>query len=70
MTHNPNAPHKAIVFVRYEVHEMLPNGQCNPKIVGDRCSTLYSFTGLTYQEALDKAKTFIERLSNDESDKE
>lgn len=46
--HNANAPHRAVIFIQAEVHELRPNGECT----GMPVYTIKQFP--VYLDGLDK----------------
>lgn len=60
---NDSAPHKAIVIVRAEVHEILPDGQCSGRPsykVQD--FILGSIDGCNLEETVSRLEGFIKEL--------
>lgn len=60
---NPEAPHKAIVLIRYENNEVLPDGRIAGRS-STRESMLLDFDGVTHEEAQRQVNEFIQRIKD------
>ena len=60
---NPDAPHQALINVRWENYERLPDGRCSgrPTTSG---SKLFTFLGKNQAEVEEQVNNFMERLDN------
>ena len=70
---NSVAPHKAILYVNIEVHEVLPTGECSGNIVssnilkdkGLKKNIVLSVDGFDRFDCLKRLKEKLEEFNND-----
>jgi len=60
------SPHQAIVSVSIYIHEVLPNGQCNPVVVRKE-DRLLTFTGTSSDDVYMKVDQFLKGNKQNES---
>lgn len=62
LSSNPNAPHKAVIFIRAEVHPVLPTGECS----GDPAVRIQEFpvaiSGENRDDAVKKMNEFLAEI--------
>jgi hypothetical protein len=63
---NLEAPHQAVILVRCEIYERLPDGRCTGRPAG-YSSNIYTFFGKDFEDAKKQAETFLERLKNNDA---
>lgn len=65
---NAKAPHKAVILMRMEVHEVLDTGECSGKLVGPKTLEKYgmkpkqvvTISGQTQEQCLKKLKEVLD----------
>lgn len=60
---NPEAPHQAVVLVRYEVNERDETGRMLPKSM-KQASKVYTFVGKNFKDVDAQLTSFLERIEN------
>ena len=60
---NPEAPHQAVILVRYEINERDELGRMLPKTLKS-ASKVFTFLGKDFKEAEDQVNSFLERITN------
>lgn len=68
MPTNARAPHRAVILINIEVHEVLPTNECSGKLVdisdlkdiGLKPKSVVSISGFDRQDCLKKLKKWID----------
>ena len=68
MSEKPKPPCQAVILVRYEICERLPNGQVTGVPI-ERESKLFTFIGKDQEEVKAQVVKFMERIENVEEKK-
>ncbi len=59
---NPTAKHRAVIFLRAEVHELLNTGECTGNSVKNVDNMILAIDGNNKLEAIDKLEKIIKEL--------
>ena len=51
-------PHQAVVAISIYIHQVLPNGQCDPRVVKKE-DRLLTFTGISVDDVYTQVDTFL-----------
>lgn len=71
MTTNSRSPHRAVILLNIEIHEVLPTNECSGKLVdiselkdlGLKPKMVVSISGFDRQDCLKKLKKWIDDAS-------
>lgn len=61
---NPLAPHRAILWIRAEVHELLPSGECAGRPANEIKQFALSLDGLDLSQATLKLNTLLDEVKS------
>lgn len=59
---NERAPHRAIIWIRAEVHELLPSGECTGRPASEIKQFALSLDGLDLSQATVRLNTLLEEV--------
>lgn len=62
--YNPEAPHQAVVLVKYENFERDDLGRCVAR-PSSKNSKVYTFTGKNYEVVQQQVESFLQRIENE-----